>query len=208
MASQNIVQAWRMTGSASWFHNDIDPLETIPFFPTHARSRCRARLTKRGTSPFNNRFLLPGSVELQANYVRYASRNVPQGRERARSSVDFSAKKALMNERAELVFTCTDIFNDFALQHEIQGRGFTALYQNFLDAGRDGRHSLPVLIREAVLVRLSRLAGCQRRAGADIPPFVRDRAQSQRLFTADRRPTRLARYAVPNANFVLVEPTA
>ena len=38
-----------------------------------------------------------------------------------------------MNERAELVFTFTDIFNDFALQHDITGNGFTALYQNFLE---------------------------------------------------------------------------
>jgi hypothetical protein len=39
----------------------------------------------------------------------------------------------LMNERAELVFTFTDVFNDFALQHDIVGNGFTALYQNFLE---------------------------------------------------------------------------
>ena len=38
-----------------------------------------------------------------------------------------------MNERAELVFTFTDVFNDFALQHDIIGHGFTALYQNFLE---------------------------------------------------------------------------
>jgi hypothetical protein len=38
-----------------------------------------------------------------------------------------------MNERAELVFTFTDIFNDFALQHDITGNGLTALYQNFLE---------------------------------------------------------------------------
>ena len=70
---------------------------------------------------------------MQANYIRYGARNVPQGRERARSSLDFSAKKPLMNERAELVFTFTDVFNDFALQHDITGNGFTALYQNFLE---------------------------------------------------------------------------
>jgi hypothetical protein len=58
---------------------------------------------------------------------------VPQGRERARSSLDFSAKKPFRNERAELIFTFTDVFNDFGLQHEIEGRGFTALYQNFLE---------------------------------------------------------------------------
>ena len=70
---------------------------------------------------------------MQANYIHYGARTVPQGRERARSSLDFSGKKPLMNERAELVFTFTDVFNDFALQHDIIGNGFTALYQNFLE---------------------------------------------------------------------------
>ena len=38
-----------------------------------------------------------------------------------------------MNERAELQFTFTDLFNDFAIQHEVVGQGFTALYQNLLE---------------------------------------------------------------------------
>jgi hypothetical protein len=132
-ASHDILRAWRMSGSANWFHNDIDPLETILFFPTRRPFSLPGSTDHTWDLTMNSRFLLPGSAELQVNYVRYASRNVPQGRERARSSFDFSAKKALMNERAELVFTFTDIFNDFALQHDIQGRGFTALYQNFLE---------------------------------------------------------------------------
>jgi outer membrane receptor protein involved in Fe transport len=132
-ASEEIGRSWRVTGSANWFHNDIDPLETILFFPTRRPFSLPGSTDHTWDLTINNRFLLPRSVELQANYVRYASRNVPQGRERARSSVDFSAKKAILNERAELVFTFTDIFNDFALQHDIQGRGFTALYQNFLE---------------------------------------------------------------------------
>jgi hypothetical protein len=47
--------------------------------------------------------------------------------------VDIAAKWPLMNERAELLFTFTDIFNDFAVQREVDGDGFTALYQNFLE---------------------------------------------------------------------------
>ncbi|NOT25462.1 MAG: TonB-dependent receptor [Acidobacteria bacterium] len=132
-ASHEIVPAWRLTGSANWFHNDIDPLQTTLFFPTRRPFSLPGSTDNTWDLTINNRFPLPGAVELQANYIRYASRNVAQGRERARSSVDVSARKALMNERAELVFTFTDIFNDFALQHEIQGRGFTALYQNFLE---------------------------------------------------------------------------
>jgi hypothetical protein len=38
-----------------------------------------------------------------------------------------------LHERAELIFTFTDIFNDFALPHDISGNGSTALYQNFLE---------------------------------------------------------------------------
>ena len=133
MASHQIMRPWRITESVNWFQNAIDPLDTVLFFPTRRPFTLSGSTDHTWDLTINNRFLLPRSVELQANYIRYASRNVPQGRERARSSVDVSAKKAFMNERAEVVFTFTDIFNDFALQHEIQGRGFTALYQNFLE---------------------------------------------------------------------------
>jgi hypothetical protein len=47
--------------------------------------------------------------------------------------VDVSVKKPFMNDRAELLFTFTDLFNDFAVQREVDGVGFTALYQNFLE---------------------------------------------------------------------------
>jgi hypothetical protein len=80
----------------------------------------------------NNRFQLPRSAEIQASYIYYAARNVPQGRERARSSMDLSAKWPV-SERAELQFTFTDIFNNFAVKQEIDGQGFRALYQNLLE---------------------------------------------------------------------------
>src|SRR5688500_4085826 len=133
MASQEIARPWRMTGSVNWFQNDIEALDTILFCPTRRPFTLSGSNDHTWDMTLNNRFVLPRGLELQANYIRYASRNVPQGRERARSSLDFSAKKPLMNERAELVFTFTDIFNDFALQHDIIGNGFTALYQNFLE---------------------------------------------------------------------------
>jgi hypothetical protein len=132
-ASHEIARAWRLAGSVNWFQNDIEALDTILFFPTRRPFTLSGSTDHTWDMTLNNRFVLPRGLELQANYIRYASRNVPQGRERARSSLDFSAKKPLLNERAELVFTFTDIFNDFALQHDIIGTGFTALYQNFLE---------------------------------------------------------------------------
>lgn len=133
LGSQQVVAPWRITGSVNWFQNDISPLETTLLFPTRRPFSLAGSADHTWDLTINNRFVLPRGFELQANYIRYASRNVPQGRERARSSLDVSAKKPFLNERAELVFTFTDICNDFALQHDIQGQGFTALYQNFLE---------------------------------------------------------------------------
>ena len=101
--------------------------------PRGDRSPWPLRPTIPGNFTLNNQIQLPSAIELQLSYVYYDERNVPQGRERSRSSVDIAATRPIMNERVELLFTFTDIFNDFAVEREIDGQGFTALYQNFLE---------------------------------------------------------------------------
>ena len=39
----------------------------------------------------------------------------------------------LMDERAEVSFTLTDVFNDFAVRTDVDGQGFSALYENYLE---------------------------------------------------------------------------
>ena len=128
-----LAAAWRASGSVNWFRNDIDALETTLLFPTRRPFALAASRDDTWDLTLNNRLELPGAVELQASYIYAAGRNVPQGRERARSSFDIAATRPILNERAELLFTFTDIFNDFAVEREIDGQGFTALYQNFLE---------------------------------------------------------------------------
>ena len=102
-------------------------------FPTTRPFSLAASTDSTWDLTFTNQLQLPAATEVQLNYVYYAQRNVPQGRERARSSVDLAAKWPLLNQRAELLFTFTDMFNNFAVQREVDGDGFTALYQNFLE---------------------------------------------------------------------------
>ena len=131
--AQTVADPWRVSGSINWYTNDIDAFETTLLFPMRRPFALAASRDDTWDLTLNNRMSLPRSVELQANYIVYAKRNVPQGTERARSSFDLSASWPFMNGRAELVGTFTDVFNDFAVEHEIVGRGFTALYQNFLE---------------------------------------------------------------------------
>ena len=133
LVEQDIGDPWRVSGSVNWFQNDIDPFETTLLFPTRRSFALAASKDDTWDVTLNNQIQLPGAFEVQLSYVYYAARNVPQGRERARSSVDFAATRPILNERAELLFTFTDIFNDFAVEREIDGQGFTALYQNFLE---------------------------------------------------------------------------
>ncbi len=133
VVEQQIAGPWRVSGSANWFVTDIDALQTTLLFPTPRPFTLAASRDDTRDFTINSRFQLPRAAELLLSYIHYAARNVPQGRERARSSLDLSASWPLRNETAEVVFTFTDIFNDFAIQRDIDGQGFTALYENLLE---------------------------------------------------------------------------
>ena len=78
-------------------------------------------------------FALPADVKLQVTGIYYDTRDIPQGREFARSSVDLGLSKSVLNDKVDLYLSATDIFNDFSLEQELRGDDFTADYQNFYE---------------------------------------------------------------------------
>ena len=123
----------RLSGNVNWFVTDVDAFATTLLFPTRRAFALDASRDDTWDFKLNGVFGLPRSAELQLTYIYYADRNVPQGRELARSSFDVAAKWPLASERAELLFTFTDLFNEFAPQREIAGEGFRAFYRNLLE---------------------------------------------------------------------------
>ena len=134
VVEQEIGDPWSVSGSVNWFKNEIDAFETTLLFPTERPFALAASEDDTWDLTLNNQIQLPSAIELQLSYIFYGERNVPQGKERARSSVDLAAQRSILNDRAELLFTFTNIFNDFAIEREIDGQGFTALYQNLLES--------------------------------------------------------------------------
>jgi hypothetical protein len=130
---QQVAEPWDLSGSVNWFRNDIDAFQTILRFPTPRLFALAASSDDTWNLTLNNRFQLPAAAEVQLSYIYYGQRNVPQGRERARSSVDLAMQRPILNDRAEVLFTLTDIFNNFGIAQEIDGQGFSALYQNYLE---------------------------------------------------------------------------
>jgi outer membrane receptor protein involved in Fe transport len=133
IAEQQIVAPWRVTASTNWFVNDISALETELLFPTRRPFSLPASTDNTWDFTINNFVQLPGTGEVQLSYIFYAGRNVPQGWEKARSSLDLAASWQIGNGGTEVVFTFTDMFNDFAIEREIDGEGFTALYENYME---------------------------------------------------------------------------
>jgi len=133
LLTQEWLGRWRISANVNWFTNQIDALEATLRFPTTRLFTIAGSTDDTWDVTWNNQIELPRAMELSASYIYYAGRNVPQGRERDRSSTDVSLKAPILGQRADLLFSFSDIFNDFAVEHEINGRGFRAVYQNFLE---------------------------------------------------------------------------
>lgn len=132
-AEQQILAPWRVSGQVNLFRNEIDAFSTMLLFPT---VRPFALAGSRETSwdmTLGNRLQLPRAIDLQVNYIYYAGRNVTQGRERARSSFDVSTTIPLLPDRAELLLSVSDLFNDFAVTREVDGQGVRTVYENLLE---------------------------------------------------------------------------
>jgi hypothetical protein len=134
VGEHQLAKPWRLSASVNWFVRDIDALETTLLFPTTRPFSIPASSDDSWDFTINNRIQLPRAAELQLSHVYYAARSIPQGRERARSSLDLSASLPFRHDRAEVVFTFTDILNDFGVRRDIDGDGFAAQYQNLLES--------------------------------------------------------------------------
>jgi hypothetical protein len=63
----------------------------------------------------------------------YTPKNIPQGKQYARSSIDAGIKQILLKGKGELTFSFTDVFNAFGIKQKINGEGFSLVYENFYE---------------------------------------------------------------------------
>jgi outer membrane receptor protein involved in Fe transport len=125
---------WRLSGSANWYENVIDAAQTLLLFPVPRPFAVPRTADNTWDAKLNALLRLPGGIEAQLSLVHYAAKNIAQGREAARSSIDLGFKKPILDARAELVVSVSDLLNEFGLRQEIDGDGFDAVYENFFES--------------------------------------------------------------------------
>ncbi len=131
--SQQILKIWKISGSANYYKNSIDAYEGSLLFPYPHTFAIVNSVAYVWDAKLSNHFNISDNLELQLTAVYFAPKNIPQGQQLSRSSIDFGLTQKILSGRGEIGFSASDIFNTFGIRHEIVGEGFTATYENYYE---------------------------------------------------------------------------
>ncbi|NIJ46307.1 outer membrane receptor protein involved in Fe transport [Wenyingzhuangia heitensis] len=130
---QELLDFWKLSGNVNVYQNNINGFVGTILFPTEQTFNVEDRNEITWDAKINSTWSLKNDLQLQLSYVYLAPKNIAQGRQLYRSSLDFGAKKKIWKGKGELSFAVSDILNQYALRQKIKANGFTALYENYYE---------------------------------------------------------------------------
>lgn len=133
LLAQNIKDFWKFSGSLNWYNNTIEAYTGTILFPFERSFSIPTTKDQTWDIKINNQFQLTNQTQIQLTAIYLAPKNIPQGRQLSRSSIDIGIQKSIWQGRGELTLGVTDLLNDFGIRQEIQGDNFTALYENYYE---------------------------------------------------------------------------
>ena len=133
LISQDVTNDWKVSGTLNWYTNAIDAYQGNLLFPFERSFDIQKSKANAWDVKINTEITLPKDFTVQLTGVYYSDRNIPQGKELARSSIDLGIKKRLWNKKVDLTLSASDIFNRFGIRQRVTSDGFTALYENYFE---------------------------------------------------------------------------
>ncbi len=106
------------------YRNQIDAFTVENKYPSTHLFTANKQEIFSGNIKLNNTFRLPENIDAQLTVIYLAPDIIPQGKIKARFSVDLGLKKAIQNGKGELFFNATDVLNTMVLKKEITGQAF------------------------------------------------------------------------------------
>lgn len=131
--NQELLNFWELSGNLNLYQNKIEAYEGTLLFPYEHTFNVAKRTDNTWDFKIINTFSLPYDLQGQLTGLYFAPKNIPQGRQLSRSSIDIGMKKNLWQGKGELSFAFTDIFNKFGLRQKINGNGFAVDYENYYE---------------------------------------------------------------------------
>ncbi|WP_285655627.1 outer membrane beta-barrel protein [Allomuricauda sp. NBRC 101325] len=133
LLGQDITNDWKFSATFNWFSNSIDAYQGTLLFPYERSFSTEKSTADAWNAKLSTEWALPKNFSLQLTGIYYSDKNIPQGKELSRSSIDLGLKKGLWQNKAELTFSASDILNRFGIRQQISENGFTAVYQNYFE---------------------------------------------------------------------------
>lgn len=130
---QQLLDFWKVSGNVNAYQNTINNFTGTILFPIEQNFNIESRDEITWDAKINSTWSLKNDLQFQLSYLYIAPKNIAQGRQLYRSSLDFGAKKKFWKGKAEFSFSFSDVLNQYALRQKIKGNGFTALYENYYE---------------------------------------------------------------------------
>jgi outer membrane receptor protein involved in Fe transport len=130
---QELLDAWKLSGSINFYQNHIDAYEGTLYFPYEHMFSVEKSTRNSWDFKLNSTWELPKEFQIQLTGIYFAPVNIPQGKQLSRGSIDLGIKKALWSGKLEMTLSASDILNTYGIRQEIRGDGFDVLYQNYYE---------------------------------------------------------------------------
>jgi len=131
--SQELSKDWKLSGSLNVYSNVIYAYTGELLFPYIRPFEIPKTESNTWDFKINNEIILREDIQVQLTALYYAPKNIPQGRQLSRSSVDIGVKKTIFSGKGELNFSFTDMFNQFGIRQEIEESSVRVLYENYYE---------------------------------------------------------------------------
>jgi len=131
--SQEIFDFWDLSGNINIYQNQIKSYTGTLLFPYEHTFDVPETSDNTWDFKIINTFTLRNELQLQLTGLYFAPKNIPQGTQFSRSSIDVGLKKNVWQGKGEITIVFTDIFNRYGIQQNVIGDGFRAEYQNFYE---------------------------------------------------------------------------
>ena len=131
--SQKVSDFDELSGNFNLYQNKIESYTGRLLFPYEHTFDVPETIDNTWDLKIINTLSLPKEFQVQLTGIYLAPKNIPQGKQLARSSVDLGVKKKLWDGKGEFNLVFADVFNKFGLEQQITGNGFAVDYENYYE---------------------------------------------------------------------------
>lgn len=130
---QQLLKFWKISGNTNFYRNAIDAYTGEVRFPYVHTFKIASSEENTWDAKLSNQLKINNNLEIQVSAIYMAPKNIPQGRQYARSSIDLGLSLKILEGKGTVNLSASDILNTYGIRQDIEGEGFSAAYENYYE---------------------------------------------------------------------------